>query len=248
MIDQAPPKSIAAFIAEPVAGATLGAAVPCEDYWPAMAEVCRRHGVFVIADEVMTGFGRTGRWFGVDHWQVRPDIMTAGKGTTGGYVPVRLRGGESRRSTTPWRPPGSSTGSRGRTTRSARRRAGRCSSSSATRTWWRAAQRWASGSARPASALADCPIVGDIRGLGTMIGIELVRDAATKEPFVRTARVTERVVAHAREHELLALLLAPATSTGSTATSSCWDRPSCSPTRTRPILVERTAAAIRSVA
>ena len=64
-----------------------GAAVPCEDYWPAVVEVCRRHGVLVIADEVMTGFGRTGRWFGVDHWDVRPDILTAGKGTTSGYVP-----------------------------------------------------------------------------------------------------------------------------------------------------------------
>ena len=61
--------------------------MPCEDYWPAIVEVCRRHGVLVIADEVMTGFGRTGRWFGVDHWDVRPDIMTAGKGTTSGYVP-----------------------------------------------------------------------------------------------------------------------------------------------------------------
>ena len=52
-----------------------------------MTEVCRRHGVLVIADEVMTGFGRTGRWFGVDHWDVRPDILTAGKGSTSGYVP-----------------------------------------------------------------------------------------------------------------------------------------------------------------
>ena len=79
--------AVAAFIAEPVAGATLGAAVPCDDYWPAVVEVCRRHGVLVIADEVMTGLGRTGRWFGVDHWDVRPDILTAGKGTTSGYVP-----------------------------------------------------------------------------------------------------------------------------------------------------------------
>ncbi len=87
MISQAPPNSVAAFIAEPVAGATLGAAVPCEDYWPSIVDVCRRHGVLVIADEVMTGMGRTGRWFGVDHWDVRPDILTAGKGTTSGYVP-----------------------------------------------------------------------------------------------------------------------------------------------------------------
>ena len=79
--------TIAAFIAEPVAGATLGAAVPADDYWPSIAEVCRRHDVVLIADEVMTGFGRTGRWFGMDHWDVRPDILTAGKGTTSGYVP-----------------------------------------------------------------------------------------------------------------------------------------------------------------
>ena len=79
--------TIAAFIAEPIAGATLGAAVPADDYWPAIAEVCRRHDVVLIADEVMTGFGRTGRWFGMDHWDIRPDILTAGKGTTGGYVP-----------------------------------------------------------------------------------------------------------------------------------------------------------------
>ena len=56
---------MACFIAEPVAGATLGAAVPPDDYWPAVAEVCGRHGVLLIADEVMTGFGRTGTWFGV---------------------------------------------------------------------------------------------------------------------------------------------------------------------------------------
>ena len=49
--------------------------------------MCRRYGVLVIADEVMTGFGRTGRWFGVDHWGVRPDIVAAGKGTTSGYLP-----------------------------------------------------------------------------------------------------------------------------------------------------------------
>ena len=87
MIVQAGAHTVAAFIAEPVAGATLGAAVPCEDYWPKVVDVCRRYGVLVIADEVMTGMGRTGRWFGVDHWGVRPDILTAGKGTTSGYVP-----------------------------------------------------------------------------------------------------------------------------------------------------------------
>jgi adenosylmethionine-8-amino-7-oxononanoate aminotransferase len=81
---------VAAFIAEPIVGATLGAVEPPEDYWPAVAEVCRRHGVLVIADEVMTGFGRTGRWFAIEHWDTRPDILIAGKGAGSGYWPLGL--------------------------------------------------------------------------------------------------------------------------------------------------------------
>src|SRR6266542_4764807 len=84
---EAGPETVAAFIAEPVVGATLGAAVPPDDYWPAVADVCRRHGVLLIADEVMTGFGRTGRWFGLDHWDTEADILTAGKGAASGYWP-----------------------------------------------------------------------------------------------------------------------------------------------------------------
>ena len=81
---------VAAFVAEPIVGATLGAVVPPDGYWSAIAEVCRRHGVLLIADEVMTGFGRTGRWFGIDHFGIRPDLMTAAKGAGGGYFPVGL--------------------------------------------------------------------------------------------------------------------------------------------------------------
>src|SRR5213593_4473091 len=87
MIESYGPETVAAFVAEPIGGATLGAAVPCDDYWPKIVDLCRTYGVLVIADEVMTGFGRTGRWFGMDAWGVRPDIVTAGKGTTSGYVP-----------------------------------------------------------------------------------------------------------------------------------------------------------------
>ena len=84
------PHRVAAFIAEPIGGATTGAAVPPDDYWPAVAEVCRRHGVLLIADEVMTGFGRTGAWFAMDHWGVAPDIMVAAKGASSGYWPLGL--------------------------------------------------------------------------------------------------------------------------------------------------------------
>ena len=84
------PRRVAAFIAEPVSGATLGAVVPPDDYWPEVAAVLERHGVLLIADEVMTGFGRTGRWFGMDHWDVQPDILTSGKGASSGYWPLGL--------------------------------------------------------------------------------------------------------------------------------------------------------------
>jgi adenosylmethionine-8-amino-7-oxononanoate aminotransferase len=84
------PGTVAAFVAEPVAGAGLGAAVPPDDYWAAVTEVCRRHGVLLIADEVMTGFGRTGRWFACDHWAVRPDILVLAKGAASGYWPLGL--------------------------------------------------------------------------------------------------------------------------------------------------------------
>src|SRR6202158_574502 len=78
----------AAFIFEPVSGATLGAVVPPPGYLQKVAEVCRRHGVLLIADEVMTGMGRTGRNLAVDHWDVRPDILVTAKGLASGYAPL----------------------------------------------------------------------------------------------------------------------------------------------------------------
>jgi adenosylmethionine-8-amino-7-oxononanoate aminotransferase len=87
VIEAAGDRRVAAFVAEPIVGATLGAVAPPDGYWRAIADVCRRHGVLLIADEVMTGFGRTGRWFGSDHWGLRPDILVAAKGATSGYWP-----------------------------------------------------------------------------------------------------------------------------------------------------------------
>src|SRR5438477_4297923 len=81
-------REIAGFIFEPVSGATLGAAVPPDGYLQRIARICRTHGVLLLADEVMTGFGRTGRNFAVDHWGVAPDILIAGKGIASGYAPL----------------------------------------------------------------------------------------------------------------------------------------------------------------
>ena len=78
----------AAFIFEPVSGATLGAVVPPPGYLQSIAEICKRHGILLIADEVMTGMGRTGRNFAVDHWDVKPDILVTAKGLSSGYAPL----------------------------------------------------------------------------------------------------------------------------------------------------------------
>jgi taurine--2-oxoglutarate transaminase len=78
---------VAAVIAEPIIG-TGGVMVPPPEYWPRLRAITQKHGVLLIADEVITGFGRTGKWFGVQHWNVTPDIMTLAKGISSGYLPV----------------------------------------------------------------------------------------------------------------------------------------------------------------
>jgi len=78
----------AAFLFEPVSGATLGAVVPPVGYLQKVAEICHNHGVLLIADEVMTGMGRTGRNFAVDHWNIAPDLLVAAKGLSSGYAPL----------------------------------------------------------------------------------------------------------------------------------------------------------------
>jgi putrescine---pyruvate transaminase len=86
-IERLGPETVAAVIAEPVMG-TGGVIVPPDDYFPRVHDLCRRYDILLIADEVITGFGRTGRWFAMEHWRVVPDIMTIAKGITSGYIPL----------------------------------------------------------------------------------------------------------------------------------------------------------------
>ena len=81
------PETVAAILGEPVQGAG-GVIVPPDDYWPKLREIANRHDVLLIADEVITGFGRTGEWFALDHWNVQPDIMSFAKGVTSAYLPL----------------------------------------------------------------------------------------------------------------------------------------------------------------
>jgi adenosylmethionine-8-amino-7-oxononanoate aminotransferase len=247
MISQASEHSVAAFIAEPVAGATLGAAVPCEDYWPSIVEVCRRHGVLVIADEVMTGMGRTGRWFGCDHWDVRPDIVTAGKGTTSGYVPFGFAAASGAVfdavATTgfvhgfTWSHNGLGAAAAAAVLRLLRDRD----------LVARASTMGERLRADLSSALGDVAIVGDVRGLGMMIGIELVRDRETREPFARAERITERVLSAGRDAGLL-LYSSTGHVDGRDGDLLMLGPPFSITDDDAAQLVERTASAIRSVA
>jgi len=87
-IDAEGPETVAAFVAEPIPGSTAGVLVPPADYWPRVMEICRQRGVLFIADEVMSGFGRSGRRFAVEHFGLEPDILVGGKGLSGGYAPM----------------------------------------------------------------------------------------------------------------------------------------------------------------
>src|SRR5215831_10088537 len=81
------PETVAAILGEPIQGAG-GVIVPPDDYWPKLRQIADRHNVLLIADEVITGFGRTGKWFALEHWGVQPDIMSFAKGVTSAYLPL----------------------------------------------------------------------------------------------------------------------------------------------------------------
>jgi adenosylmethionine-8-amino-7-oxononanoate aminotransferase len=202
--EAAGPATVAAFVAEPIVGATLAAVVPPDEYWPAIAEVCHRHGVLLIADEVMTGFGRTGRWFGLDHWGVRPDLLVAAKGATSGYWPFGFVAASDEVHGTVTRGSGFVHGftySHGPVAAAVAGEVLRILE--AEDLVEASAIKGARLLAGLRARLADHPHVGEIRGRGLLVGLELVADRASREPFPRATRVTESVVRAARERGLL---------------------------------------------
>ena len=86
-IEHEGPKTVAAFIGEPIS-MSAGTHIPHPDYWPTVRDICDKHGVIMICDEVITGFGRTGKMFATEHWDVQPDITTVAKALTSGYLPI----------------------------------------------------------------------------------------------------------------------------------------------------------------
>ena len=194
LIVQHGPETVAAVIAEPIAGAS-GVAIPGDEYWPSIREICDRYGVLLIADEIVCGFGRTGKMFGMEHWGVVPDIMSIGKGLSSSYLPCA---------------------SAIATEEVAEAFVGEGNIFSMTLTF---------GGHPVAAAAAlknieiiegeglvqksadvgayfldqlhllkeDHPIIGNVRGLGLMLSMELVSDHETKESFPSELRVPQRL-------------------------------------------------------
>ena len=177
------PDQIAAFILEPVPG-TNGIIVPPDGYLQSVREVCDRYGIVLIFDEVMSGFGRTGRWFACDHWGVVPDIMTVAKGINSGYVPLGAMIINERLAE--WV---SDHYFAGGLTYSGHPLG--CAASVASIQAFRD-----EGIVENAKAMGDVlgdglkqletlhPSIGDVRGLGLFWAVELVRDRETREPLL----------------------------------------------------------------
>lgn len=202
--ETAGPGTVAAFVAEPIVGATLAAVVPPEGYWPAIAEVCRRHGVLLIADEVMTGFGRTGRWFALDHWGVRPDLLVAAKGASSGYWPFGFVAASDEVHATVTGATGFVHGftySHSPVGAAVAREVLRILESESLVE--ASAEKGERLRALATAAFGEHPAVGEIRGRGLLVGVELVQDRDSREPFPRAARVTEAVVGAARDRGVL---------------------------------------------
>jgi len=188
------PEKAAAFIFEPVGGATLGAAVPPEGYAARIAEICRKNGILLIADEVMTGMGRTGKPFAAQHWNIEPDMILVGKGVASGYAPLGAvlvsarvvaafehgSGAFMHGFTYQAHPVSTAAGNAVLDCLESHNLFDRVTP--------------AANNLRVAlSPLQSHPRIGDIRGLGLLLGVEFVKDKATREPFPKEQNIAEKI-------------------------------------------------------
>lgn len=189
-IEELGPGRVAAFIGEPIQGAG-GVLIPPRSYWPAVERICRKHGVLLVSDEVICGFGRTGRWFGCETFGFSPDLMTIAKGMSSGYLPIggvmisddiaKLMieaGGEFNHGYTYSGHPTCCAVAE-RNIRLLREE--RIVERIAADTGPYLQQRW--------RELGDHPLVGEARGVGFIGALELVRDKTTRERFAPLGNV-----------------------------------------------------------
>jgi adenosylmethionine-8-amino-7-oxononanoate aminotransferase len=203
-IVRAGPDTVAAFIAEPIGGSSTGASVPAAAWYQRVREICDRHRVLFIADEVLTGAGRTGTWSVMESTGVTPDLMTLGKGIGGGYAPLSAvvaprriadvlaagSGALSHAQTFSHHPVLCAGGLAAVKYLREHKLVERCAAMGRV-----LHQRLAS--------LTELPFVGDVRGRGLLAGVEFVTDKATRAPFPRAAHLAERFTEAAQEAGLV---------------------------------------------
>lgn len=198
------PSTVAAVIAEPIAGGP-GTAVPGHPYWPMVREICDRYGILLIVDEVVTGFGRTGKLFAVEHWDVVPDIMTVAKGLCSTYIP--LGAAIIRREI------GDKFSSESIRLNHVFTASGHPISSVVGLKNIEIVQR--EGLLDNALRVGDYfkdqlytlqekhPMIGDVRGIGLMLSMEFVANRQTKERFCRELKVAQRLTTSFKKRGLL---------------------------------------------
>jgi len=198
------PRTVAAFIAEPIIGASAGAVVPSTDYYARVREICSRHEVLFIADEILCGMGRTGRWIACEHYGVMPEILVLGKGLNGGVVP--LSAVVARPSIVEVLAEGSGYFNHAQTYSHA---PVICAAGLATLRYMKK-ERLVERSAAMAEPffarlekLREFPVVGDVRGKGLLAGVEFVADRSSKSPKPRGERFTERFTEKAFDNGLI---------------------------------------------
>jgi len=198
-------ENIAAFICEPVIGTSAAASVPPPEYFPMVRDICDRYDVLLIADEVLCGYGRAGRYLALEHWNVTADLVTLGKGLGGGYTPIAVvlihekihrvfleNWGKFIHGYTYQGNPVS------------------CAGGIAVNRYLRENNLFAQVELKGAllrDKLVDLfnryDIVGDVRGIGLLMGLELVKDRNTKESFSASLGVAERAREAAMEEGLV---------------------------------------------
>ncbi|HYL30470.1 MAG TPA: aspartate aminotransferase family protein [Gemmatimonadales bacterium] len=203
-IVKAGPENVAAFIVEPVGGSSSGATVPDAGYFRRIREICDRHDVLFVADEVLTGAGRTGTWAAIEPFGVVPDLMTLGKGLGGGYAPIsalvapdrlvdrlaRGSGGLLHAQTYSHHPVLAAGALAAIRHLKSHRLIERCA-------------RMGAVLHRQLQTLRGLPHVGDVRGRGLLAGVEFVADVDTRAPFPRAAGFAERLSAAALDEGLV---------------------------------------------
>ena len=195
---------VAAFIGEVIGGSSTGASVPPAGYWRTVRKICDRNDVLLIADEVMTGIGRTGKWLACHHYGLVPDIIVLGKGITSGYFPLSAVAAHAALLEPVFR--------QGKNFLHAQTFAHHpvgCAAGLATIAYLKD-HGLVARSARTGKRLADKlsellkhPHVGDVRGKGLLIGIEFIRDKKKKTPFPREKKYVEAFVAEALDRGLV---------------------------------------------